>query len=68
MEYAVLYMCVCVCVCVRARTRVCVCVRACAHSVMSSVIIQLCLIQFLYIFKIIYVIGVHVQAPPSEKL
>jgi len=35
---------------------------------MNSVILQLYLIQFLYVFKIMYFIGVYGQAPPSEKL
>jgi hypothetical protein len=62
MEHAVLCACVCVCVCV------CVCARVRAHSMMNSVILQLYLIQFLYVFKILYVIGVYGQALPSEKL
>jgi hypothetical protein len=60
MEHAVLCVCVCVCVCM------CACVRT--HSMMNIVILQLYLIQFLYVFIIIYVIGVYGQAPLSEKL
>ena len=47
---------------------VCVCVCACVRAMMNSVILQLYFIQFLYVFKTIYVIGVYGQPPPSEKL
>ena len=62
MKHAVVCVCVCVCVCVRVRARArvcaCVCARARACTMMNNVILQLYLIWFLYIFKIIYIIYV----------